>query len=82
LEFTEKAYMPELSKNITPWLTTSGTKVLGILIALILENQYRIDDAIEVAGVSGLDESVSLRRTVLRDLEGNVHTISNRELRL
>ncbi len=172
-----KTFMPELLKNITTWLTTSGIKVLGILIALvilfqmskwivgylekfvpekdslqaaeakkrantlgnilrhalllvisfiailmilgelgiqlgpllatagigalaigfgaqslvkdvisgffiILENQYRIGDVIEVAGVSGLVESVSLRRTVLRDLEGKVHTIPNGEIKI
>jgi small conductance mechanosensitive channel len=49
---------------------------------LILENQYRIGDVIEVAGVSGLVESVSLRRTVLRDLEGKVHTIPNGEIKI
>ena len=49
---------------------------------IILENQYRIGDAIEVGGVSGLVESVSLRRTVLRDLEGRVHTIPNGEIKI
>ena len=49
---------------------------------IILENQYRIGDAIEVGGVSGLVETVSLRKTVLRDLEGKVHTIPNGEIRI
>jgi small conductance mechanosensitive channel len=48
---------------------------------IILEDQYRIGDAIDVAGVSGLIESVSLRKTVLRDLEGRVHTIPNGEIK-
>ena len=49
---------------------------------IILENQYRIGDVIEVAGVSGLVESVSLRKTVLRDLEGRVHTVPNGEIKI
>ena len=127
-----KANIPEIFGTITTWFTTSGIKVLGILVVLIvisfiallmilgelgiqlgpllatagigalavgfgaqslvkdvisgffiiLENQYRIGDAIEVAGVSGLVESVSLRRTVLRDLEGKVHTIPNGEIKI
>lgn len=48
---------------------------------IILEDQYRIGDAINVAGVSGLVESVNLRKTVLRDLEGRVHTIPNGEIK-
>jgi small-conductance mechanosensitive channel len=49
---------------------------------IILEDQYRIGDAINVAGVSGLVESVNLRKTVLRDLEGRVHTIPNGEIKV
>jgi small-conductance mechanosensitive channel len=152
--------MPEIFKNITTWLTTSGIKVLGILIALLILSQMSkwivkwlekfvpekdplraaeakkrahtlgntlrhaliivisfiallmilgelgiqlgpllatagvgasaigfgaqslVEDVIEVAGVSGLVESVSLRRTVLRDLEGKVHTVPNGEIKI
>jgi small-conductance mechanosensitive channel len=35
-----------------------------------------------MAGVSGLVESVSLRKTVLRDLQGKVHTIPNGEIKI
>ena len=49
---------------------------------IILENQYRIGDVVEVSGVSGLVESVGLRKTVLRDLEGRVHTIPNGEIKV
>jgi small conductance mechanosensitive channel len=152
--------MPEIFKNITTWVTTSGIKVLGILIALLILSQMSkwivkwlkkfipekdplqaaeakkrahtlgntlrhaliivisfiallmilgelgiqlgpllatagvgalaigfgaqslVEDVIEVAGVSGLVESVSLRRTVLRDLEGKVHTVPNGEIKI
>ena len=47
--------------------------ITGILI--IAENQYRQGDVVEIAGIAGLVESVNLRRTVLRDLEGKVHVI-------
>jgi len=35
----EKAYMPEIFKTVTPWLTTSRIKVLGILITLLILSQ-------------------------------------------
>ena len=85
----------ELGIQLGPLLATAGIGALAIGFGaqslvkdvisgffIILENQYRIGDAIEAAGVSGLVESVSLRRTVLRDLEGKVHTIPNGEIKI
>jgi len=85
----------ELGIQLGPLLATAGIGALAIGFGaqslvkdvisgffIILENQYRIGDAIEVAGVSGLVESLSLRRTVLRDLEGRVHTIPNGEIKV
>ncbi|MCJ7704766.1 MAG: mechanosensitive ion channel family protein [Desulfobacterales bacterium] len=85
----------ELGIQLGPLLATAGIGALAIgfgaqglvkdLISgffIILENQYRIGDVIEVAGVSGLVESVSLRKTVLRDLQGKVHTIPNGEIKV
>jgi len=85
----------ELGIQLGPLLATAGIGALAIGFGaqglvkdvisgffIILENQYRIGDAIEVAGVSGLVESVSLRKTVLRDLEGRVHTIPNGEIKV
>lgn len=44
---------------------------------IILENQYRVGDVIKLNDVNGVVESISIRTTVLRDLDGNVHHISN-----
>lgn len=85
----------ELGIHLGPLLATAGIGALAIGFGaqslvkdvisgffIILENQYRIGDAIEAAGVSGLVESVSLRRTVLRDLEGRVHIIPNSQIKV
>jgi moderate conductance mechanosensitive channel len=85
----------ELGIQLAPLLATAGIGALAIGFGaqslvkdvisgffIILENQYRIGDAIEVAGVSGLVEAVSLRKTVLRDLKGRVHTIPNGEIKV
>jgi small-conductance mechanosensitive channel len=46
--------------------------------ALILaENQYSKGDVVTIAGVSGVVEDFSLRRTTLRDLDGTVHSVPN-----
>ncbi|HSE03563.1 MAG TPA: mechanosensitive ion channel family protein [Methylomirabilota bacterium] len=44
---------------------------------ILLENQIRVGDVVEVAGVSGLVEEVRLRTIRLRDLSGNVHIVPN-----
>jgi len=85
----------ELGIQLGPLLATAGIGALAIGFGaqslvkdvisgffIILENQYRIGDVIEVAGVSGLVESVSMRKTVLRDLKGKVHIIPNGEIKV
>lgn len=49
--------------------------VAGIFI--LAENQYRVGDIVELEGFSGMVEKMSLRITVIRDLDGNVHYIPN-----
>jgi len=46
-------------------------------IFLLAEDQYRTGDVIRIADVTGTVESISLRRTVLRDEDGVVHTVPN-----
>ncbi|MGD0765189.1 MAG: mechanosensitive ion channel family protein, partial [Dehalococcoidia bacterium] len=43
---------------------------------------YGIGDIVAVAGVTGRVEEVNLRRTVLRDLDGTVHSVPNSEIRV
>lgn len=52
--------------------------IAGFMI--VIEDQYGIDDVVSIAGVSGKVEAIRLRTTVLRDLEGNVHHVSNGEI--
>ncbi len=45
---------------------------------LLMENQIRVGDVVTINGsVSGLVEDITLRTTILRDLEGNVHIFPN-----
>jgi small conductance mechanosensitive channel len=47
---------------------------------ILMENQYRVGDVVRIGDHAGLVEKVNLRTTVLRDLEGVVHTIPNGEV--
>jgi len=86
--------LSEIGIDITPLLAGAG--VVGIAIGfgaqslirdflsglfIILEDQYGKGDWVQVAGVNGLVEDVNLRRTVLRDLDGTVHSIPNGEIK-
>ena len=44
---------------------------------ILLENQLRQGDVVEVGGKSGLVEEVTLRYVRLRDYDGNVHYVPN-----
>ncbi len=86
--------LPEFGINITAML--AGLGILGIAIGfgaqslirdylsgifILLENQYDVGDVVRVAGIAGFVEEVGLRRTVLRDLDGIVHSIPNSEIK-
>ncbi|HEX2883660.1 MAG TPA: mechanosensitive ion channel family protein [Candidatus Limnocylindria bacterium] len=49
-------------------------------IFIVLENQYSQGDIVRIAGVDGVVEDFSLRRTSLRDLDGTVHTVPNGQI--
>lgn len=86
--------LPEFGINITGMLV--GLGIVGIAVGfgaqslirdylsgifILLEDQYDVGDVVRVAGIAGLVEEVGLRRTVLRDLDGIVHSISNGEIK-
>ena len=54
--------------------------IAGIFV--IMENQYRVGDVARVADTAGLVEDITMRKTILRDLDGIVHHIPNGEIRV
>lgn len=44
---------------------------------ILLDDEIRVGDVVQIAGKGGLVEKVSLRLVVLRDLAGNVHYVRN-----
>src|SRR5690606_12957323 len=49
--------------------------VSGVFI--IVENQYRVGDIIQINDIDGVVEAITIRTTVLRDLDGNLHHVPN-----
>jgi len=54
--------------------------IAGIFI--LWENQYRVGDVARVADITAVVESITLRKTVLRDLDGVIHHVPNGEIRV
>jgi small-conductance mechanosensitive channel/predicted nucleic acid-binding Zn-ribbon protein len=80
--------LDEVGIPIVPLM--GGAAVLGLAVAfgaqnlikdyfsgfmVLLEDQYGINDVVKIGSISGMVEHISLRTTVLRDLEGIVHFI-------
>lgn len=49
---------------------------------ILIDDQIRVGDVVQIAGQGGLVEKVNLRMTVLRDLAGNVHYVPNGQINL
>lgn len=47
---------------------------------ILLEDQIRVGDVVQIAGKGGLVEKISLKTTILRDLSGNVHYVPNGQI--
>ncbi|HOV91140.1 MAG TPA: mechanosensitive ion channel family protein [Syntrophorhabdaceae bacterium] len=80
----------ELGINIGPILAAAG--IVGLAVGfgaqslvkdvisgffIILEDQIRVGDVVEVGGKSGIVENINLKTTKLRDMAGNVHYVPN-----
>ena len=82
--------LPELGISIAPILATAGVAGLAIGFGaqslvkdyftgfvMLIENQIRVGDVVEVAGKVGAVEELTLRYVRLRDYEGAVHYVPN-----
>lgn len=87
--------LPLLGFELGPLLASAGVAGLAIGFGaqtlvkdvingffILLENQYDIGDKVRIAGTQGTVEEMSLRRTVLRDDDGTVHTVPNSEIKI
>lgn len=87
--------LSELGVSIAPILGAAG--VAGIAVGfgaqslikdyfngffLLLENQIRQGDAVEVCGKIGVVEDITLRYVCLRDNEGNVHYVPHGQINI
>ena len=82
--------MGELGIEIGPIIAAAG--ILGLAVGfgaqhlvqdvisgffILLEDQIRVGDVVQISGKGGLVEKINLRMIILRDLAGNVHYVRN-----
>ena len=85
----------EFGISMLPLLATAGVAGLAVAFGaqslirdyfagffLLVEDQIRMGDVIEIAGKSGEVEEVTLRYVRLRDRDGYVHYVPNGEIKL
>jgi small conductance mechanosensitive channel len=85
--------LPLVGLNLGPLLASAGVAGLAIGFGaqtlvhdfingffILLENQYDLGDSVRISGVKGTVEEMTLRRTVLRDDDGTVHTVPNSQI--
>jgi len=83
----------ELGIDIGPILAAAG--ILGLAVGfgaqslvkdiirgffILIEDQYRVGDVVQIEDKAGVVEKMTLKLTILRDLAGNVHHIPNGEI--
>jgi small-conductance mechanosensitive channel len=85
--------LPEFGVDVT--VLVGGAAVFSLAIAfgaqslvkdyfsgfvILMEDQYRVGNVVEINNKSGLVEDISLRMTTLRDLEGIAHFIPHSQI--
>lgn len=87
--------LPIFNVDVKPLLASAG--IVGLAIGfgaqtlvhdvingffILVENIYDLGDVVKIAGVQGTVEQMSLRKTVLRDDTGAVHSVPNSAMQI
>jgi small conductance mechanosensitive channel len=86
-------FLAAVGVNLAPLLASAGVAGVAIGLAaqnivrdmlngilILLEDQFNVGDTIKIAGVSGVVESMTLRKTTLRDGDGTLYVIPNSQI--
>jgi len=86
--------LPEFGINPTPLLAGAGLVGLAIGMGsknlvqdylaglfILLEDQYRVGEKVDIGGKKGQVVDLTLRRTIIKDAEGIIHYIPNGQIK-
>lgn len=86
-------FLAAMGVNLAPLLASAG--VVGIAIGLaaqnivkdvlngiliLIEDQFNVGDTVHVAGLGGVVETMTLRKTTVRDQDGTLYVIPNSQI--
>jgi small conductance mechanosensitive channel len=82
-----------LGLNLAPLLASAGVVGLGIGLAaqnivrdvfngilILIEDQFNVGDSVKLAGLAGTVETMTLRKTTVRDSDGTLYVIPNSQI--
>lgn len=86
-------FLAAVGVNLAPLLASAGVAGVAIGLAaqnivrdmlngilILLEDQFNVGETVKIAGVSGVVESMTLRKTTLRDGDGTLYVIPNSQI--
>jgi small-conductance mechanosensitive channel len=86
-------FLAAVGINLAPLLTSAGIAGVAIGLAaqnvvrdvfngvlILIEDQFNVGDVVRIAGVSGTVETMNLRKTTVRDIEGTLYVIPNSQI--
>ena len=90
---TGMQFLDALGLNLAPLLTSAGIAGIAIGLAaqnivkdmlngvlILLEDQFDVGDTVRIAGLSGTVETMTLRKTNVRDADGTLYIIPNSQI--
>lgn len=86
-------FLDALGFNLAPLLASAGVAGIAIGLAaqnivkdvlngvlILIEDQFNVGDTVRLAGVSGVVEAMTLRKTTVRDADGTLYVIPNSQI--
>ncbi len=86
-------FLDAVGLNLAPLLTSAGIAGVAIGLAaqnivrdmfngilILVEDQFNVGDSVRLAGLSGVVEAMTLRKTTVRDMDGTLYIIPNSQI--
>ncbi len=86
-------FLDAMGFNLAPLLASAGVAGIAIGLAaqnivkdmfngflILVEGQFSVGDTVRLAGVSGIVETLTLRKTTVRDADGTLYVIPNSQI--
>lgn len=86
-------FLASVGINLAPLLASAGVAGVAVGLAaqnivrdmlngvlILIEDQFNVGETVKVAGVAGVVEAITLRKTTIRDSDGTLYVIPNSQI--